>query len=65
MGLAEGVIPFKEFTHTIPSHGSGVVNYLEKKITNGITEDIHSTNFIYMIYFIAGKLKYNYPLYST
>lgn len=76
----EGVFAFKKFVNTIKSHWSGVVNYIESQIANGIIEGINSkiqlakrrargyrniTNFINMIYFIAGKLKFNYPLYST
>ena len=64
----------------IKAHWSGLVNYLESQIANGIVEGINNkiqlakrrargykniTNFINMIYFIAGKLKFNYPLYST
>ena len=76
----EKVIAFKKFTQMIKAHWSGLVNYLESQIANGIVEGINNkiqlakrrargykniTNFINMIYFIAGKLKFNYPLYST
>lgn len=75
----EGIQPFKKFAKTIKSHWSGIVNYLESQIANGIMEGINNkiqlakrrargyrniTNFINMIYFVAGKLKFNYPQYS-
>jgi len=76
----EKVLAFRGFTHTIKSHWSGLVNYLKSQIANGVMEGINnkiqlakrrargyrnSANFINIIYFIAGKLKFNYPLYST
>ena len=76
----EGVIPFYKFTATLKAHWSGIINYLESQIANGIMEGINSKiqlakrrargyrnihNLINMIYFIAGKLKFNYPHYST
>ena len=76
----EKIIPFRKFTQMIKAHWTGIVNYLESQIANGIMEGINnkiqlakrrargyqnSTNFINMIYFIAGKLKFNYPPYST
>ena len=72
----EGVIPFYKFTATLKAHWSGIINYLESQIANGIMEGINSKiqlakrrargyrnihNLINMIYFIAGKLKFNYP----
>lgn len=77
---ASGIAAFKKFVKTLKSHWSGIVNYLEAKIANGILEGINSKiqlakrrargyrnleNFINMIYFIAGKLKFNYPHFST
>ena len=65
---------------TIHTHWQGIINYTEAKISNGILEGInskiqlakrrargfrHVTNFIHMIYFIAGDLKFDYPLDST
>lgn len=76
----EGVFAFKKFVNTIKSHWSGIINYIESQIANGVMEGINNkiqlakrrargyrniTNFINMIYFIAGKLKFNYPQYST
>ena len=74
------IIPFKKFANMIRSHWSGIVNYVDAKISNGILEGINSKiqlakrrargyrntdNFISMIYFIAGKLEFDYPHYST
>ncbi|MDZ7301091.1 MAG: ISL3 family transposase [candidate division KSB1 bacterium] len=77
---ASGIPAFKKFVKTLKSHWSGIINYLEAKIANGILEGINGKiqlakrrargyrnleNFINMIYFIAGKLKFNYPHFST
>lgn len=74
------IIPFKKFANMIRSHWSGIINYTDAKISNGILEGINSKiqlakrrargfrnidNFICMIYFIAGKLEFDYPHYST
>lgn len=76
----EGVIPFRKFVGTIKAHWTGLVNYIESQIANGIMEGINNkiqlakrrargyrniNNFINMIYFVAGKLKFNYPQYIT
>lgn len=75
-----GIYPFKKVVKTIKAHWSGIVNYIESKINNGILEGLNSKiqlakkrargyrntqNFINMIYFTCGKLNFNYPLYST
>src|SRR5699024_5719297 len=72
--------PFQKVAKTIKAHWSGIVNYIESRISNGILESLNAkiqlakkrargyrntTNFINMIYFICGKLKFDYPLYST
>ena len=72
--------PFMAFVKTVKSHQSGIVNFVETHITNAILESINNKiqmakrrargfrntdNFINMIYFLCGKLKFNYPLYST
>jgi len=69
--------PFIKFVNTLKSHWTGIVNYIESNLSNGILEGINSKiqlakrrargyrntdNFINMIYLIAGKLKFNYPL---
>ncbi len=75
-----GIQPFKEFVKMIKAHWSGIINYFDTKISNGVLEGINNkiqlakrrargyrntNNFINMIFFIAGKLKFNYPHYST
>ncbi len=76
--------PFLEFVKTIKAHKTGILNYIGSKISNGILEGINSKiqlakrrargyrdieNFINMIYFLCGKLKFNYtcsyPLSSS
>lgn len=72
--------PFKEFTKTIKAHWTGIVNFCETQINNGILEGINNKiqlakrrargyrcmeNFINMIYFLCGKLKFDYPLHSS
>ncbi len=73
-----GVSAFQKVANMVKSHWSGIVNYTKSKITNGVLEGINSKiqlakkrargyrnteNFICMIYFIAGKLKFDYPHY--
>ena len=75
-----GIFPFIDAAKTIQAHWFGIVTYTETNLTNGILEGINSkiqlakkrargyrnvSNFINMIYFISGKLKFDYPLYST
>jgi len=72
------IAPFMKAANTIKAHWSGILNYIKSKLTNGILEGINSKiqlakkrargyrnidNFITMIYFVAGKLKIDYPLY--
>lgn len=79
MALESGIFPFQKVVKTIKAHWTGIINYIESKINNGILEGINSkiqlakkrargyqniTNFINMIYFTCGKLKFDYPLYS-
>jgi transposase len=71
---------FMAFANTVRAHWSGIVQFVESRLTNGILEGINSkiqlakrrargyrniNNFINMIYFLCGKLKFNYPLYFT
>ena len=71
---------FMKFVKTVRSHWSGIIHFVETKITNGILEGINSKvqlakrrargyrnidNFINIIYFLCGKLKFDYPLYFT
>lgn len=75
-----GIFPFQKVVNTIKAHWSGIINYIESRINNGILEGLNSiiqlakkrargyrniNNFINMIYFICGKLKFNSPLYLT
>ena len=72
--------PFRKFANTIQAHWTGVLNYINANISNGILEGINNKiqlakrrargfrnldNFISMIHFIAGKLDFDYPLHST
>ena len=72
--------PFQKIARTIRAHWTGIINYADAKISNGILEGINSKiqlakrrargfrnsqNLINMIYFIAGKLTFDYPLIST
>ena len=69
--------PFMKFAKTVKAHLSGIINFVETKITNAILESINNKiqmakkrargyrntdNFIKMIYFLCGKLKFDYPL---
>lgn len=80
MAKESGIFPFQKAANTINAHWTGIVNYIESRINNGILEGLNSkiqlakkrargyrniTNFINMIYFTCGKLKFNYPLYLT
>lgn len=72
------IMPFKAFVRTLKAHWTGVINYVKARINSGVMEGINSKiqlakrrargyrnmgNFINMIYFIAGKIKFNYPHY--
>jgi transposase len=71
---------FKDFAKTVKAHWHGIVHFVESRLTNGILEGINhkvqlakrrargfrnTANFINMIYFLCGKLKFDYPLYFT
>lgn len=75
-----GIFPFQRLVNTVKAHWTGIVNYIQSKINNGVLEGINSKiqlakkrargyrnveNFINMIYFICGKLKFKHPLYLT
>jgi transposase len=70
--------PMIAFVKTVKAHWSGIVNYVNSKITAGVIEGINNKiqlakrrargyrnieNFINIIYFICGKLKFDYPQY--
>jgi transposase len=72
--------PFNQFIKTIKAHWTGIVNFCETQISNGILEGINNKvqlakrrargyrctkNFINMVYFLCGKLKFDYPLVSS
>ena len=79
--VEEAKIPaMMRFARTVKSHWSGIVQFTESRISNGILEGINSkvqlakrrargyrnlNNFINMIYFLCSKLKFDYPLYFT
>ena len=80
MAYESKVQPFIKFANTLKSHWFGIVNYIQTKITNAVLESINAKiqlakkrargsrnikNLINMTYFIAGKLKFDYPHYST
>lgn len=71
---------FMQFAKTVRAHWSGIIHFMESRITNAILESINSKvqlakrrargfrnlhNFTNMIYFLCGKLKFDYPLYFT
>jgi len=79
LALESGIQPFIKVVKLIRAHWTGILNYLESRVNNGILEGINSKiqlakkrargyrnidNFINMIYFICGDLKFDYPLYS-
>ncbi len=74
------IAPFMKFAKTVKAHLSGIINFVETRLTNAILESINSKiqmakrrargyrnvdNFINMIYFLCGKLKFDYPLNMT
>ena len=78
MVMDTDIAPFKKFVKTILSHWSGIINFIHSQLNSGIMEGINNKiqlakrrargyrnmdNFINMIYFISGKLKFNYPHY--
>jgi transposase len=80
MAIDSKIQSFIKAANTIRAHWSGIVNYIKSKINNGILEGLNSKiqlakkrargyrnidNFINMIYFTCGKLKFDYPLYLT
>ena len=76
----EKIPSFMKFVNTVKSHKSGIINFVKTRINNGILEGLNSKiqlakcrargfrcidNFINMIYFLCGKLKFDYPLVSS
>jgi transposase len=79
LAVESGIFPFIKAVNTIKAHWTGIINYLDSRINNGLLEGINSKiqlmkkrargyrniqNFINMIYFTCGKLKFSYPLFS-
>lgn len=69
---------FEPFIKTLIGHWYGIMHFVESRLTNGLLEGINHkiqlakrrargyrnlNNFINMIYFLCGKMKFNYPLY--
>ncbi|MBP6386390.1 MAG: ISL3 family transposase [Pseudarcicella sp.] len=80
MAIESKMQPFIKFARTLKLHWTGIVNYIQTQITNAVLESINAKiqlakkrargyrnidNLINMTYFIAGKLKFDYPQYST
>jgi transposase len=70
------IMPFMTFANTVRAHLTGIVRFVQTKITNGVLEGINSkiqlakrrargfrnvANFKNMIYFLCGKLNFDYP----
>jgi transposase len=68
-----------KFARTVKAHLPGIINFVETRITKAILENVNNKiqmakrrargyrnldNFINMIYFLCGKLKFDYPLNS-
>jgi transposase len=73
--VESGIQPFIRFVNMIKAHWCGIVAYFDKHVTNGVLEGINSKiqlakrrargyrnpkNFINMIYFLCGKLKFDF-----
>ncbi len=73
-----GIQPFIKFSNMIKAHWFGICNYFDSKRTNAILESINNKiqllkrrargfrdpqNFINMIFFVCGKLKFEYTKY--
>ena len=71
---------FIKFAKTVKAYWSGIVHFVTARSTNGILEGSNckiqlakrrargyrnSNNFISMVYFLCGKLKFDCPLYFT
>ncbi|MDR1896941.1 MAG: ISL3 family transposase, partial [Prevotellaceae bacterium] len=78
--LDTAIQPFIKFVNMIKSHWFGITAYFDKQVTNGVLEGINSKiqlakrrargyrkteNFINMIFFLCGKLKFEYYPYKT
>jgi transposase len=79
LAVESAIQPFIKFVNLIKAHWFGIVNYFDSRLTNGIVEGINSKiqlakrrargfrrteNFMNMIWFTCGKLKFDYPYNS-
>lgn len=70
-----GIQPFMQFAKTVKSHWTGIVRFIESRLTNGLLEGINHKiqlakrrargyrniqNFINMAYFLCGKLDFSF-----
>jgi transposase len=71
---------FEPFIKTLIGHWYGILHFIESRLTNGLLEGINQkvqlakrrargyrniSNFINMIYFLCGKINFDYPRYFT
>lgn len=71
---------FQKFAKTLKAHWSGIIRFVESRLSNGILEGINNKiqlakrrargyrnvkNMINMVYFLCGKLTFAYPRYFT
>lgn len=71
---------FEPFIKTLIGHWYGIMHFVESRLTNGLLEGINHkvqlakrrargyrnlNNLINMVYFLCGKMKFNYPLYPA
>jgi transposase len=70
-----GIQPFMQFAKTVKAHWSGIVRFIDSRLTNGLLEGINHKiqlakrrargyrnvqNFINMAYFLCGKLDFSF-----
>ena len=75
-----GILPFMQFAKTVKSHWTGIVRFIESRLTNGLLEGINHKiqlakrrargyrniqNFINMAYFLCGKLDFSFPRWAA
>jgi transposase len=75
-----GIQPFMQFVKTVKAHWTGIVRFIESRLTNGLLEGINHKiqlakrrargyrnveNFINMAYFLCGKLDFSFPRWTA
>ncbi len=75
-----GIQPFMQFAKTVKAHWTGIVRFIESRLTNGLLEGINHKiqlakrrargyrniqNFINMAYFLCGKLDFSFPRWAA